>query len=399
MIHLPEAVQRLVQAVMISLCVACRVPVTQIGHDEPIRQIVYVSTNDGPIDVLALDVSHGTLTRLSRHDGGINPTYMAFSPDRRFAFAVNEADPPDSKVLSFAIRPEDGWLTPIGSIESAAPGAAHLAVHPSGEWLALPHYGRFSDDWVGGQTMILPIHLDGTLGAASAAQRGPSDLPCVNAHQAVFSASGDFLLVPCLGSDSVVQYKFDAGELQLNTPAVAQVAAGSGPRHLALSPDQQHAYLLTESTSQIVWFDFDAQNGILTQVGAVQSTARPIPAGKNGWSGHIVVHPSGRFLFVSNRLGLQDNGEEHGSENSIGVFQIGAQGEPTPLADGFVSEGVATPRDFCVDPTGRYLISANQAGDQSVRVFRIDSHTGRLTQTDALVLGGSPAFVYAVGAL
>src|SRR5262249_1421635 len=154
----------------------------------------------------------------------------------------NEANSPDSKVLAFAIDSKDGHLTPINSMETGAVGAPHLAVHPSGKWLAVAHYGNDADGWTGGQVVIMPIHRDGSVGAAVSTSTGPSDHPCVNAHQAVFTTRGKYLLVPCLGSDSVVQYEFDHGNLSLNEPAIIEVASGAGPRHIALSPDQDRAY-------------------------------------------------------------------------------------------------------------------------------------------------------------
>jgi 6-phosphogluconolactonase len=378
--------------IALALIAACGAPITEIG-EAGANELVYVSTNTGPIHVLSLDTATGQLSETSRADGGVNPTYMAFSPDRRFAFAIDEANPPDSKVLSFAVDPGDGHLTPINSVETGAVGAPHLAVHPSGKWLAVAHYGRDADDWVGGQVVVIPIGRDGVLAAPSGVTRGPADRPCVNAHQAVFTTRGDYLLVPCLGSDYVAQYRFSGGSLSLNEPPTADVATGAGPRHLALSPDQRHAYLLTELAGTIVWFDYDRAAGLLSQAGTVQAAKTPIAEGGEGWSAHIQVHPNGRFLYVSNR----QQSVQRGTENSLGVFRLAAGGEPSALPDAFVTEGVNQPRDFALDPSGQYLISVNQEGERSVQVFRIDRQTGRLTRTQTLVLGDQPAFVHVLG--
>ncbi|HTU61272.1 MAG TPA: beta-propeller fold lactonase family protein, partial [Polyangiales bacterium] len=113
------------------------------------------------------------------------------------------------------------------------------------------------------------------------------------------------------------------------------------------------------------------------------------------WSAHIAVHPSGRFLYVSNRI----EGTERGTENSLGVFALGRDGKPTAVPDGFVTEGVNTPRDFGIDPSGHFLISVNQEGDCSVLVLRIDQESGRLTRTQLLPLEDQPAFAHILGAL
>jgi 6-phosphogluconolactonase len=88
-----------------------------------------------------------------------------------------------------------------------------------------------------------------------------------------------------------------------------------------------------------------------------------------------------------------------GTENSLGVFALGPTGEPTPVLDAFVSDGIDTPRDFALDPSGQFLLSVNQEGDHSVLVYRIDRGTGRLTRTQVLPLGDQPAFVHVLGSL
>ena len=389
--------RRAVSAALL-LTAACSGPIVEVGDGGPsasATELVYVSTNTGPIHVYSLDTATGQLSETSQIDGGVNPTYMAFSPDRKFAYVIDEANPPDSKVLSFAIDPADGHLTPINSVETGAVGAPHLAVHPSGKWLVVAHYGRDADEWVGGQTVVIPIQEDGSLAAPIGSSAGPADRPCVNAHQTVFSRRGDYLLVPCLGSDYVIQYRFDRGVLTLNDPPTADVASGAGPRHIALSPDQRHAYLLTELAGTIVWFDFDKAAGLLSQQGTVQAAKTPIGEGGEGWSGHILVHPNGRFLYVSNR----QESPERGTENSLGVFAIGRQGEPKPVLDAFVTEGVRTPRDFGIDPGGQYLLSVNQEGERGVLVYRVDARTGRLTRTQFVPYTEQPAFVHVLGGL
>lgn len=370
----------------LALGAGCRAPTTVIGDDST----VYVSTSDGPIHVYALDRQLGRLAETSQIAGGVNPSYMAFSPDKRFAFAVNEADAADSKALSFSVDRSDGRLTAISSTATGANGAPHLAVHPSGRWLGVAHYGGDADEWTGGQTVVIPIARDGTLGQAGPLNLGVPDHPCVNAHQVVFTRRGDYALVPCLGSDAVISYRFERGTLALNEPAEVRLPSESGPRHLAFSPDQRHAYLLTEISEKVVWFDFDASTGRLEEVGQAQATKAPPVEGRRGWSGHILVHPSGKYLYVSNR----SEGAEHGTENSLGVFALDADGAPTPLLDAFVTQDVDTPRDFAIDPQGEYLISANQNGDHSVLVFRIDPDTGSLTRTQLLQLEEPPVFVH-----
>lgn len=357
-------------------------------------QAVYVSNGTGEIHVLALDLTSGQVSAQSVADGSQNPSYMAFSADSKFAYAINEANQSDSKALAFGVDASDGHLTPLNSVLTGATGAPHLAVHPSGKWLAVAHYGRDTDMWVGGQTVVIPIATDGSLGTPGEPATGPADDKCKNAHQAVFSSDGSYLLVPCLGSDYVVQYVFDktSGALSLNTPPTVKVPMGVGPRHLALDPAQEHAYLITEHGNTVVWYKYDSATGRLTDPKTLDSTKVAKASDLDGWGAHIVVHPSGKWLYTSNRK----ESATRGSENSIGVFTLDAQGVPTPVPDAFVTDMIDIPRDFSIDPTGQYLFVVNEAGAQNLLVFRIDASTGGLTRTQAFAIGGKPAFVRAI---
>jgi 6-phosphogluconolactonase len=329
---------------------------------------VYVSGYGPNIHLLEQDLTTGQLTERSKISGGSSPSYMAFSPDKRFAYAINEADGADSKVLAFQIDPKDGQLSPLNSQSSGGSGSPHLAVHPSGKWLVVAHYNS-------GEVTVLPIAADGRLGAAGAPDRGPQH-DCENAHQAVFDASGDYLLVPCLGSDYVLQYRFSAGALSYNEPATVEVKGG--PRHLALDPTEKRAYVLTEYASTIVWFDYDKSKGTLTQPQMIESFDQ-----QAGSSAHIVVHPNGKWLYASNR-----------KENSLGLFAIAGDGAPSAVS--FERNMLATPRDFSIDPSGQWLILANQEGEQTVLVYGIGAQDGKLSLVQKIANNDKPTFTRAL---
>jgi 6-phosphogluconolactonase len=332
------------------------------------KQFVYVSGYGPNIHVLELDVQAGDLKELTTVSGGTAPSYMAFSPNRRFAYAINEADGSNSKVLAFKIDPNDGHLSALNSQVSGGSGSPHLAVHPSGKWLAVAHYSS-------GEVSVLPIQDDGSLGSASEPDRGPNN-DCDKAHQAVFDHSGDHLLVPCLGSNYVLQYVFENGQLKYNDPPT--VAVEGGPRHLALDPSESHAYVLSELASTITWFAYDKATGKLSNPQTIDSHDQTA-----GSSAHIIVHPNGKWLYASNR-----------TENSLGLFAIAADGTPSAVA--FEKDMISTPRDFSIDPTGQWLILANQAGAETVLLYRIDANDGKLTRTQTVTNGENPTFTRAL---
>jgi 6-phosphogluconolactonase len=325
---------------------------------------LYVSGYGPEITRFTVDLASGALTERGRVNGGTSPSYLAFAPDKRTLYAVNEASGAGSQVIAFAIDPATGALSEINRQATGGEGAPHLAVHPSGNWVAVAHYGS-------GHTSILPVRADGGVQAASDVKRGPSD-DCGKAHQAVFDSTGQYLFVPCLESNYVLQHTFANGTLGFNDPPT--VAVTGGPRHLALDPAEQHAYVLSELASTITSFVYDAATGRLTSPQVIDSHEDAA-----GASAHIAVHPSGRWLYASNR-----------GEDSLGLFAIDAQGRPQAVA--FERDMIDTPRDFTIDPTGALLISANQNGAQNLLVYRIDQGDGALARVQVVPVGGSPTF-------
>jgi 6-phosphogluconolactonase len=178
-------------------------------------------------------------------------------------------------------------------------------------------------------------------------------------------------------------YRFDAakGTLGPNQPPFAALAPGSGPRHLAFSKDGKFVYALSEMAATVTAFRYDAGAGRLEQTQSLSM----LPAGFTGFKSgaEIFVHPSGKFLYASNR-----------GHNSIAVFRIDT-GSGALTAAGQVSTQGNTPRNFAIDPTGAFLLAANQDSG-SVVVFRIDQSTGALTPTgDVLQVPAPVCLVFA----
>src|SRR5207253_6053486 len=141
---------------------------------------------------------------------------------------------------------------------------------------------------------------------------------------------------------------------------------GAGPRHFAFHPDGRHAYVINEMASTVTAMDFDAEYGALKTA----QTVTTLPTGFKGNSStaEVQVHPSGKFLYGSNR-----------GHDSIAIFAIDpATGLLTPT--GYEPTGGKTPRNFSIDPMGAYLLAANQDSG-TVVVFKIDPETGGLTPT------------------
>ncbi len=323
-----------------------------------------------------LDLATGKTTPAALAAKTKDPSFVAIHPNRRFLYAVGEVGNFGGKktgaVSAFAIDPANGTLTLLNQESSGGAGPCHVIVDKAGKNVLAANYG-------GGSACVLPIKADGTLAPASAIvqhrgtsidkqrQEGP------HAHSINLDAANRFAFVADLGLDKIMIYRFDPdkGTLTPNDPPYAAVAPGSGPRHFAFHPSGKYAYVINEMKKTITAFSYDADKGVLTELQTV--TTLPKGATGNDFStAEVVVHPSGKFLYGSNR-----------GHNSIAVFAIDATtGKLTPR--GHQAQDIKTPRNFAIDPTGAYLLAANQDA-ASVVLFSINQQTGALMPTGTIV--------------
>jgi 6-phosphogluconolactonase len=272
---------------------------------------------------------------------------------------------------------------------SAGAGPCHLALDRTGRYLAVANYS-------GGNFSLLPVGADGRLQPATRVVDGRATAAASVkplGHAVGFDAANRFLIAADKGLDRVLVYRFDAatGALTPNAPASAALPAGSGPRHYALHPNGRWLFTIDELASTITTFAWDAKTGTLTALGNIGTK----PAGvTGGTTAEIAVHPNGRFVYGSNRgpvpPKLANASASGGGDDSIAVFSVGESGALT-LVEHESTRG-QTPRNFALDPSGRWLIAANQRSN-SLAVFSIDQTTGALSPVGPLVTVGSPVSV------
>jgi 6-phosphogluconolactonase len=348
--------------------------------------LVYIGTYTGAkskgIYVSRLDLASGTLTPPELAAESANPSFLAIHPSRDLLYAVNEIGTyegkPSGSVSAFSIDRTTGALTALNRQPSVGGGPAHLVVDHGGKNVLVANYG-------GGSVAVLPIGGDGTLRPATAfvqhtgSSVNPSRQKEPHAHSVIVDASDRFAYVADLGLDKVLIYRLDAaaGTLTVNDPAHVMLPAGAGPRHFALHPKGRFAYVINELLNTVTAFTRDVERGGLT---AMQTVAT-LPAGQaalpNYSTAEVLVHPSGKFLYGSNR-----------GHDSIAAFAIDQQTGRLTFIETQSTQG-STPRGFGIDPTGAFLVAGNQRSD-SVVVFRIDQETGRLTPTGSKIDVGAP---------
>ena len=347
--------------------------------------IMYVGTYSGPLSkgiyAWRFDPDTGKLTNLGLAATTLSPSFLAAHPNGRFLYAVNEISHfqkmwHSGSVSSFRIDPATGKLTLLNAVQSLGDGPCHLALDRKGQSLLVANYnnGSVSAFQVGANGMLAQSesffqHRGSSLDPER--QKGP------HAHCILLSPDDRFALIADLGLDQVLSYRLDAAHAKIteNDPPFTKVAPGSGPRHLAFHPNGKWVYLINEMKSTIITFAYDSANGSLRELQTVSTLPKDF-SGHND-TAEIAVHPSGKFVYGSNR-----------GHDSIAVFAVDPKaGTLKPVE--FVSTKGQVPRNFVIDPSSKYLLAANQLSNNIVE-FKIDLATGRLTPNGVEVKNPSP---------
>jgi 6-phosphogluconolactonase len=312
--------------------------------------------------------------RMTPSDGGLtllqvaeiaNPSYLALDPTLHHLYSVNEMTA--GAVSAYVINQANGMLTPLNTlVPTDGQDTTHLSVQPSGQYL-------FAASYTSGNFQVFRILGDGSIGTMTenfqsvgngtgpnpARQEGP------HAHQIITDLDGNHVFGVDLGADKVNVWDLDSGSGKLiaNTVPFAPVASGSGSRHMAFHPDRQHAYVLSELASSVTVFNYDPVRAAFIW----QQTISALPADFNGTNtaAEIRVHPSGRFLYTTNR-----------GHNSVAMFEIEPETGQLEVI-GWESTRGQWPRGMNIDPSGNFLYAANQNTD-NIAVFRIQLSNGKL---------------------
>jgi 6-phosphogluconolactonase len=314
-----------------------------------------------------------------------NPSWLTLSKDQRHLFAVNENGPGQTdvvgKVSSFAIDPKTHAVSFINQIDSKGEEPTHSNLSQDGRFLFVANYAVHPDP--GGSLAVVPVGKDGKLSPVvqtathEASKVNPERQASSHVHAAVPTPDGKYLVAMDLGADKMFVFSYDHNQTQplkpAKTPAV-DLPPGSGPRHLLFSKDGKHAWLTMEMSAQVAVFDY--------KDGAFKRTQLVDLANKEGQqyraAGGLHTSPDGKFLYVANR----------GEVNELLVFSINGNGQLKEIQRRSV-EG-KEPREFAFDPSGHFMLIANQKSNQIVTV-RVDPKTGLLGETVQKIDFDSPS--------
>jgi 6-phosphogluconolactonase len=311
-----------------------------------------------------LNEASGDLTLRQTIELEGQPAPMCVSPDQRVLYVAHRKA---QKVSAFAISPKDGSLKLID--QTALPGqggACYLSIDRSGKFLLSAYYFE-------GKVAVHRLKKNGAV-AEGAVQTVTTEK---NAHCILTDFDNRLALVPHTGPNAVYQFRFDAktGKLSPSKPAKHLPEEKLSPRHVAYHPNKKFVYVVNEGSSSVTACRLkgDAIHPI--------HTLPTLPKGfsKNNSCADVEVHPSGNFLYCSNR-----------GHDSIAMFAIDQKtGRLTALGQEHTE---AVPRSFNVDPTGKYLAAAGLRANK-MTVFRIDQETGKLKPLKTYEVGKGPTWV------
>lgn len=336
------------------------------------------------ISVFAFDEENGSLSLQSTFAGVDNPSFLAVDAERRRLYAVTEwPGRNEGVVVALEIDPESGALSYINMQPSLGSVSCHVSFDRTGTLLFVANYTIVEAGARPGQAIaVYPLRRDGSIAPAiaSAAHEGEGAVLPVearsHAHSATISPDNRHVLVADLGLDRVMSYRVPPvdGKLELASAPFVDLPKGSGPRHLVFNADGSIVYVINELLSTMAVMDYDAATGGLS----LRQILSTLPEGTTepSYCAELALSPDGRFLYGTNR-----------GHNSVVRYSVAADGSLTSPA--WVSCGGVWPRNLTFDPSGKFVIVANQHSD-SISVFRQEPASGDLIDTAQTVSHGTP---------
>lgn len=303
-----------------------------------------------------------------------SPSWITIHPNGKYLYAAGEskAYPDGGLIAAFSIQ-RDGGLTAINSHAPNGDGPCHLGIDATGRTMLVSNYGS-------GNVSSLQINNDGSLEPSNWKDQYPSleGKQKPHAHHACFDPTNQYAVVCDAGLDRICVYRFDepTGKLTAQDPPFATTAPETHPRHLTFSLDGRFCFDINEKAMSVTSFEFDAKQGKLSEIQTI-STLPENYEGKVGSTAELILHPSGDYLYGSNR----------GPDNIV-CYRVDTNTGKLTLV-GHASTQGKTARSFGIDQTGRWMVVGNQNSD-SVVTFSINRKTGIMQPTGSELTLGSP---------
>ena len=316
----------------------------------PLYVGTYTNENSEGIYQLQFNTETGELANMELAIHIDNPSFLAYSPDRKYLYSTNGTD--TGFLSSYKIN-ENGTLTLLTRVSSQGKGPCHISLNEAGTKAAISNYG-------GGTVSIYPISANGHLGEASQIFDHNSDSQKSHAHSAQFFEND--LFASDLGRNAVYQYKLKKEKYELKSSAIVKMEGNPGPRHFSISKNGKFIYIINEYGSSIT--SVKKTNKGFKEID-FDSTLDKNYQGENSCA-DIHLSNDERFIYGSNR-----------GENSIAVFKRNTKNGEIEKVQNISVHG-DWPRNFTLDPTGKFMLVANKKSN-NISIFSINKKSGKLS--------------------
>jgi 6-phosphogluconolactonase len=322
----------------------------------------YTAKGSEGIYVYRFNTKTGDFEHINNTKGIENPSFLAISPNKKNVYSVKELGNLGG-VAAFAFNNKTGDLKLLNTSTANGDHPCHLEMNADGKHLGVGNYS-------GGNLCLFEINKDGSLKenpqVITHEGSGPnkSRQEKAHVHSVNWSPDQKHLFVPDLGIDKIVHYQLIKNKLIEGKPAFTTVSPGAGPRHFTFHPNGKFAYVIQELNSEITAFNYS--NGALKAIESVSTL--PTNYSEQSFCADIHISPDGQFLYGSNR-----------GHNSLAIYAINQQNGRLKLVD-IASVNGNWPRNFMIDPTGSFVLVANERSDNVV-IFKRNKISGKLTAT------------------
>ena len=356
-----------------TLAVMFAVTSSAVAADLHVYIGTYTRGDSKGIYLLSFDTESGALKKVGVAAESTDPSFLAMHPNGKFVYAANETD--SGELSAFKIDKKTGTLEFINEVPSGGAHPCHLVVDSTGKNLLTANYS-------GGNVSVTKIKADGSLGKQSSLiQHAGSSVTerqkAPHAHSINLDVANKFAIAADLGTDELLVYEFSAETGMLKQTAATKLAPGSGPRHFAFHPDGKHAYAINELLSTVSVLEYDSGKGELKEIQTITTLPRDFT--EKSFTAEVRVSADGKFVYGSNR-----------GHDSIAVFRVNPDHSLTLVQ--IEKMGGKTPRNFNLDPTGKFLLAAGQSTND-IHVFAIDPKFGKLRKTDHSIEIPSPVCI------
>jgi 6-phosphogluconolactonase len=334
------------------------------------EQTLYIASAGKPGGVYkaTLDLETGKISEPELFIGEVRTGFLDLHPEKPLLYVAGD-DKAGGYVAAYNVNHPDKQLARVATKDK---GTTHIEIGGAAATIAVCHYGGKGTTVVPVDAKGMPIQPVGqhvhTGSSVHSRQKGP------HPHGVAIHKDGEYVCVADLGTDEVIVLKI--GEDNALTKVSAWKAKpGAGPRHVSFHPNYKWLYCINEIDCTLATLEFDAATGKLTELQVVPTLPKEVAEGDS--TAEVVVHPSGKFVYGSNR-----------GHDSTAVFAIDQEKGTLTLVE-HEATGGGHPRFVGLDPTGKIYVAANRDSDNLVTFF-IDEKTGALKPTGFEAKVGRP---------